>query len=95
MFSPFYIKYDFMIFASHLSQQLWVWNTSHRGGRVRVQYRKSCRAWSCHRLQHVQPPNLSMAVTVVTLNVAPSERSALVSAPRATGRREKLLVDHL
>lgn len=46
----------------------------------------------CNTCNH---PNLSMAVTVVTLNVAPSERSALVSALRATGRREKLLVDHL
>lgn len=71
MFSPFYIKYDFMIFASHLSQQLWVWNTSHRGGRVRVELsqattRAGCTSSTLNRPCDRNHPNLSMAVTVVT-----------------------------
>lgn len=57
--------------------------------------RAGCTSSTLNRPCDRNHPNLSMAVTVVTLNVAPSERSALVSAPRATGRREKLLVDHL
>lgn len=48
-----------------------------------------------NRLCDRNHPNLSIAVMVVTLNIAPSERLALVSATHATGRCEKLLVDHL